>query len=120
MDEVTSIATMRLADAIRETDVYRAYETEKQKLAKFPALKQGIDEYRKRSFEIQNSEDSDEVFERIDEFEKEYSEFLENPFVDDFLEAELSLCRMMQGIFVRVTEAIDFDMDLSGGNSNEQ
>ena len=52
-------------------------------------------------------------------FEREYSEFRANPLVNDFLEAELALCRMMQGLYISITEAINFDMELTGGRDNE-
>ena len=34
-----------------------------------------------------------------------------DPVVDDFFRAELAFCRMMQEVNLRVTEAIDFDME---------
>lgn len=71
-----------------------------------PGLKAGIDEYRKRNYELQSSMDID--FEKLDRFEKEYENFRSNPAVSDFLAAELAFCKRMQAIETRVTAALDF------------
>lgn len=51
----------------------------------------------------------DMAFERIEQFEREYSDFRENPLVSDFLAAELALCRTIQQINFNITEALDFE-----------
>lgn len=51
----------------------------------------------------------EELFQRIEEFEREYEKFRENPLVSDFLAAELDFCRMMQEMNNRVTAALDFN-----------
>ena len=68
-----------------------------------------VNEYRRKNFELQNTADSDALFDRMEAFEKEYEKFRENPLVDDFLRAELAFCRMMQDINIRITEAMHFE-----------
>lgn len=99
-----------LSIAIRNTDVYREYERQKEKVSRIPELKAQIDEYRIRNFEMQSMTDDGELFHKIEDFEREYEKFRENPLVADFLDAELALCRMVQTINMRVTEALDFDL----------
>ncbi|MBQ8326115.1 MAG: YlbF family regulator [Lachnospiraceae bacterium] len=111
--------SQELVKVIKETDIYLNYVREKEKIAKFPEIKEGIDNFRRRNYEIQNTKDPDVLFELVDVFEREYSEFRSNPLVNDFLEAELALCRMMQGLYISITEAINFDMELTGGRDNE-
>ena len=100
-------AMNQLILAIRESDTYREYLTQLEKVKAYPDLKKQIDDYRARNFELQTS--SDVRFEQIDQFEKEYEGFRENPFVSDFLAAELAFCRMMQDINIRITEAMHFE-----------
>ena len=50
----------------------------------------------------------DELFDKIEDFEREYEKFREDPLVSDFLAAELGLCRMMQQINMTMTEELDF------------
>ena len=86
---------------------YQKYVEQRERVKQYPDLKKQIDEFRRRNFEMQNSEDL--VFEKIKFFEKEYEDFRDNPLVADFLEAELAFCRMMQRHYGEVMRAIDFE-----------
>lgn len=105
MDEAVS----GLISVIRNTDKYRKYQREKEKVNQFPELKKQIDIFRKRNFELQNMQNGDELFYSMEAFDREYEQFLENPMVADFLAAELDLCRMMQAVTGRLTDALDFE-----------
>ena len=59
-------------------------------------------------FEARGFEEGTSFFEALAE---ELERFREDPVVDDFFRAELAFCRMMQEVNLRVTEAIDFDME---------
>lgn len=96
-----------LAAAILESDVYRTYRTELDKVKQVPGLKSQIDEFRRRNFALQSSADND--FEKLDRMEKEYEDFRADPLVADFLAAELDLCRMIQGIEMRITAELKFE-----------
>ncbi len=93
--------------AIKNTDTYRNYVRERDKVKQYPELKAQIDDFRKRNYELQSSADTD--FHKIDRFERDYEDFRENPLVDDFLAAELAFCRMMQKANMQVTAAIEFE-----------
>lgn len=93
--------------AIRDTDTYKSYRAELEKVKREPGLKAQIDDYRKRNFEFQSSLDND--FNKLDRFEKEYESFRANPLVSDFLAAELDLCRMMQRVNARIIAGLDFE-----------
>ena len=51
----------------------------------------------------------EDLFDKMDYFEKEYKEFRENVIVDDFLKAELALCRMMQEINALIVDGLNFE-----------
>ena len=108
MDE-WECAVDNLVEKIKCTEQYRAYVREKEKVHRFPELKEQIDSYRLRNFEIQNMTNDEELFFKMEEFEKEYEKFRENPIVADFLAAELSLCRLVQRIYTVITAALDFE-----------
>lgn len=93
--------------AIKSTETYRNYARERDKVKQYPELKAQIDDFRRRNYEMQSSADTDSH--KIDQFERDYEDFRENPLVDDFLEAELAFCRMMQKANMQVTEAIEFE-----------
>lgn len=94
-------------EAILASEVYRTYRAELERAKQNPDLKKEIDEFRCRNFELQASQDAD--YESLDCFEKEYEAFREQPLVADFLAAELDLCRKLQGISMRVVEALNFE-----------
>lgn len=97
--------------AIKETDIYLEYEKQKERIKAYPDLKEKIDRYRQQNYEIQNKTDPDQLFDRIDAFQKEYEDFREIPLVHDFLAAELAYCRMIQQINEQIKKefAIDFE-----------
>ncbi len=100
-------AVQGFISAIKDSEEYRDYTREKEKVKQFPELKEQIDEYRRRNYEMQNSDDT--VFENIEEVEREYADLWEKPLAADFLAAELAFCRMMQEVNLRVTESLDFE-----------
>ena len=49
------------------------------------------------------------LLDKMEAFEREYEKFREDPLVEEFLDAELAFCRMMQEIDVKLAEAVDFE-----------
>ena len=97
-----------LAQCIKDSQIYRNYRIQVEKIEKQPGLLDQINEFRRKNFQLQSVEPSENMLDKIDAFNKEYESFRESPLVSDFLQAELDLCRLMQRIQVRLTEAIDF------------
>ncbi|MCI9318701.1 MAG: YlbF family regulator [Lachnospiraceae bacterium] len=93
--------------AIKNTEIYQNYARERDRVRQYPELKAQLDDFRRRNYELQISADTD--FHKIDQFERDYEDFRENPIVDEFLAAELAFCRMIQKANMQITEAIDFD-----------
>lgn len=94
---------------IKNTEVYRDYCSEKERVKVHPGLKEQIDEFREKNFELQSTDTTEELLERIEELDSEYAVFRENPLVDSFLAAELSFCRMMQKIYADLSDKIEFE-----------
>ena len=100
-------AVSMLISEIKKSAVYIEYKENLSEVNQYPDLKKQIDEFRTRNFELQNSADC--AFDKLEQLEKEYEDFRENPLVSDFLAAELAFCRMMQDINNQITEAVQFD-----------
>ncbi len=98
--------------ALRNTGACKEYFAAKEALIAHPALKRQVDDFRRRNFEMQQSMDSDALFDAVDNFEKEYEEFRQNPLVSRFLAAELAYCRLYQQAtdLIAASFAEDFDM----------
>lgn len=103
-------AIKQFADRIMASDTYREYLYQREKIKMQPELYDKVNEYRQRNFELQNETDSEELFDRMEAFEKEYEKFREDPLVDDFLRAELAFCRLMQEVDLLLAQAIDFEL----------
>lgn len=102
-------AVRKFAAYIQQSDTYKEYWEQREKLKKQPELYDKVNEFRQRNFDIQNESDSEDLFDKMEAFEREYAKFRENPMVEDFLRAELAFCRMMQDINVLLTAEIDFE-----------
>ena len=107
MNKVENAVEQLIAE-ILSSDEYRAYDVQRNTVKKYPELKAKIDEYRERNFLIQTSAEGNSM-EKLEAFEREYSDFRENPMVSDFLAAELDFCRMMQKVNLRITEGVHFE-----------
>lgn len=102
-------AAKKFAAMIQESDTYKEYLYQREKIKRQPELYDKVNEYRQKNFELQNESDSEELFDRMEAFEREYMKLRENPMVEDFLRAELAFCRMMQDVNVLLTAEIDFE-----------
>lgn len=99
---------------VKETETYRKYIQERDRLMMFPELKQRIDEYRKNIYRLQNTEDGDKLFDEVEQLEAEGASLRDDRLVSDFLAAELAFCRMMQDIYTMITAELEFDITLGG------
>lgn len=108
-DSEVKEAARRFAAFIQESDTYKEYYYQREKLKRQPELYDKVNEYRQKNFDLQNESDSEDLFDRMEVFEREYAKFREDPLVDDFLRAELGFCRMMQEINVILAAEIDFE-----------
>ena len=102
-------ALEQLAQAVKESEVYREYRRQSERVDNAGDMREKIDEYRVRNFELQNSVQTEDLLDKLDDFEREYEKFREDPLVEEFLYAELAFCRMMQEIDVKLAEAMDFE-----------
>ena len=105
-------ALEELLEALKSSDSFRNYQLQKERVKGYPGLVERINEFRKKRFEFQNY-DGDDLFEKIDEFEKEFKDFEEEPIVREYLAAELEICRRIQEINASITDVVDIDMDMA-------
>ena len=109
MDQVVLDATGKFVEEIKKSNIFIEYNIQKEKIKKHPDLFERVKEYRKINYELQSGSQAEELFDKLDAFEKEYEKFRENPLVDDFLRAELAFCRMIQEINSKLMAELDFE-----------
>ena len=104
-------AINRFLNELQESSAFRDYKYQKERIKKVPGMKERINEFRKKRFEFQKYEGED-LFEKIDEFQRENQRFKEEPFVREYLAAELEICRLVQEINSAIDELVDIDMEM--------
>lgn len=102
-------ALAELVSAIIDSQEYRELGQQLEIMKGHPELKNQIDEFRRENYILQNSAQSDELFDKLDEFTRRYEDFRKNPLVDPFLDAELEFCRMIQKVNEEIVEAVHFE-----------
>lgn len=96
---------------LKNTQVYRDYEEQLQKLSEQPELKQRVDDFRRRNYEIQTRAYEENIYDEVERFQRESEHLRDIPIVHDFLTAELALCRMIQKVTATIVEAVSEDFD---------
>ena len=104
-------ALNQFLNELQESSAFRDYKYQKERIKKVPGMKERINDFRIKRFEFQNYEGED-LFEKIDEFEKEYQSFKEEPIVREYLAAELEICRLVQEINNAIDDLVDIDMEM--------
>lgn len=106
--------TDMLVSAIKNGSVYRQYCIALEEVNKIPGLKEKVDELRRLNYRVQNQEEGIHLYEVIDDLDSRMEELRKIPEANQFLEAELALCRQLQKISNAVHQGINLDIpDLS-------
>lgn len=99
-----------LVAALKDSPEYQKYQEMWEKIKQDPQKEQQVNEFRKRTYLLQNSRDPQiDLFTEIDRLQEESAPLRAQPDVTEYLAAELALCRMVQHINYRLMQEIDFD-----------
>ena len=105
------IKTEELVQAILASEEYREYLECFAKIKEQPELYERVGDYRKRNFELQNMDVNDNMFDEVMRFQMENSAIRKKALVNQFLKAELAVCRMLQGITRTISDNVELDID---------
>jgi len=95
-----------LVAVIKESTEYEGFQAARRQVDQVPGLADRIRKFCWENYELQNS-DAEDMHERLEEFEAQYQEFREKPMVQQYLEYELRMCRMLQEINARIMDVVD-------------
>lgn len=98
-----------LVRVVKESPEYREYQRVRELVHQEPEKERAIHEFRKRNFELHKRKDVD-LYSEMDRLEKEFAPLRAEPYVNEYLSAELAVCRMVQRINYRLMEEIEFDL----------
>lgn len=100
-----------LAQAILNSDEYKNFLRCRTEISKNPQLYQAVNELRRHNFEIQNSEGVQDMYDEVVKLYDRYAYVRTNIVANQFLRAELSVCRMIQDIQRTLLADIEFDVE---------
>jgi len=105
--------TSDLVNKIKTTSEYIDYLNYKSILERNEELYRRVQEFRRRSFEIQVSHHYGmyNAYENLVNLKNENDELLTEPTVKMFLDSELKLSRMIQSVYDTLADEIDFDIE---------
>lgn len=101
--------TENFIEQIKKTEIFQNFNEKKIALKQDPDLWYATCQYRRERFEMQRDTEEAELYDRMDEFEKKYRELLLKKPVADYLDAEISMCRLLQNISVSLIQALEFE-----------
>jgi len=104
--------TSELVKKIKKTQEYIDYLNYKSVLERNQDLYRRVQEFRRKSFEIQVSHNYGmyNAYENLVNLKNENEELLSAPKVKLFLDAELNLSKMISAVYDTIAEEIDFDI----------
>ena len=91
-----------LMEEIRQGETYQKYICCEKKLHEHPELWKKIDEMRIAAYRLHNGESNGDIYAQIEQYEQKFHEYRKTPLINEFLEAELDVCKMLQEIGTRI------------------
>ena len=103
MDEITE-RVYALTEAMKENRDYQRYLFLEAELQKNRELKKQVDEFRLRNYYLQESDV--DLYEAVDVVDREFQERQKIPVVNAYLDAELSVCKMIQRVLETISQEV--------------
>lgn len=98
----------QLNEKIKQSAEYKKYVDTKRVLCDNIELCNRLKEFRNRNYELQN-QNSMNPYDEVSTLVREYDELLHNSIVHEFLRAEQRICKLMQEVYISITEGLEFD-----------
>lgn len=102
--------TDELIEFIRRGEVYTRYTEAQKALEQQSDLNVWMNEFRARMYRINNDNSGVDLFDEVDRIEQEYQELRKIPLVNEFLEAEVELCKLLKTVEMKINRELDFSI----------
>ena len=110
MDKEIRPRLEELVRAIGDSEEYRTYEEARGRLELDPEKKKRANDFRRKNFQFQNSEESMSAQAQVAMYH-EREALRRDPLIDEYLKAELVMCRLLRQISLGIMETVDLDLD---------
>ncbi len=96
------------SEMVRNTQEYKDYIHMIDVLKRKPELYDQVISFRRENYILQHSPEHEDIYDRVEELRKRNAELLDTPEVYDFLMTEWTFFHMMQSLFDRLMNEMDF------------
>ncbi|MCX4268351.1 MAG: YlbF family regulator [Lachnospiraceae bacterium] len=111
MDRGIENKARELKEAILKSEEYQNHQKYIQILREDPELYKRVNELRKTTFILQNGNNHPEQRHRLEEAATEFEQLRRDGRVEDFLQHELDLCRLLQQVNRVIYDTIDLGIE---------
>ena len=98
----------RMVEHLKNTDQYRDYIHAMKVLNTMPDVKERVYEFRRENYFLQHAPEGEDIYSRVAQLREKNDELLQMPEVEDFLMTEWELFSMIQHIFDRMMDQMEF------------
>ena len=109
-----------LAEAITNSAEYQNYLKVKRELEQNEALCHKINDFRARNFQLHATLEGEELYNAMENFEREHASFRKDPLVNQFLAAELRMIRIIQQAEKTIVDSVDLNLNYNPHQNEEQ
>ena len=95
---------------IKQDSIYQDYIKALQALNQHESLKIQVDNLRKRNFQLQNEAPQETIFDESSNLAEQFYEIRRNPLVQQYLDAEVALCKLLKEIGIRISGDMDIHL----------
>ena len=110
MDEIKQY-TVQLSAALRRSEAYMAFREASRKVKEVPGLRQRLDEFRRKNYMLQNGSNVYDLFDEVQNLEREYEDLRKDPLIQEDLAAELQMCRIIQRCADEILTSVDMEIE---------
>lgn len=98
-----------LVTALESCDEYKRYKAACTQVRLHPEKERRLQEFRKKNYLLQNSCGPVDRYTESDRLETEYADVYRDPLLQEFLNAEVAVCRIVQEVNRELINCLDFE-----------
>ena len=109
-----------LSQIVTGSEEYKNYLRIKREIEQNEALCHRVNDFRARNFQLHTTLEGEELYNAMENFEREQANFRKDPLVNQFLAAELRMVRIIQQVEKTIVDGIDLDLNYTPHQNEEQ
>lgn len=108
MDEIKE-SLDNLRDTILNSDAFQRYDKIRTEVKLYPEKEKRLYELRRKNYVLQNSKEKVDMYMEVSRLEQEYSDVYKDPLLNEYLAAEVAVCRIIQQVNREIIESLEFE-----------